>query len=286
VRLSKTGQARLWAIGLGALTLLTAMLIVVVNPFEVAAVYLVLLGLVILAGLMTNLWGGLAASALSVFAMVLFNRYAGIYLRESRILNIGTELGALMLVGPLAGGLAGALNQLQRDAEHWMARADELTVREATFDTLKPEWARARLEEEALRAARFHRPLSVALLQLDPGPEAPGSNRAERVGALQAVIRVARVTAPPPAVVAHAGGDRVLLILPEQTAEQTQHILAAVQECLAHEVYFLASAATLNKSLGKPVNSWGAVRAGVASLNGQTEGGEALLARAKAQLEG
>ncbi len=285
MRLSKAAQARAWAIALTVLTIVTALLVLSVNPLEVALAYLALEAVMIVAGLMTNIWGGLAASALSVFAVVLFNNYAGIYLRENRIFNIGTELGALMLLGPLAGGLSGGLNRLRQEADHWLAQSEALSVRDATFDTLQPEWAKTRLDEEALRAARFERPLSLLLLELVPGPEAPSHDRAQRVGALQAVIRVARASAPSPAIVAHAGGDQVLLILPEYTADQAQQSLADLRQRLAQEVYFPTPRAASDKSLGRPLAQWGAVRAGAVSLNGQTETGAALLARAKAALD-
>jgi GGDEF domain-containing protein len=285
-RMSKAGLspaqgARVWALVLGVMTGGATLLMVTINPFEVALGYLTLLGVVLAIGLMTNTWGGLIASGLSVFAIVLFNQYAGIYLRESRLLNIGTELGVLLLVGPVAGRLTDSLERLRRAAEHWQTHAEELTIHDETFGTLKPEWSQRRLEEELLRATRFARPLSVALLQLEPLPEAPSANRAERVAALQALIRVARAAAPPPAVVAHLGGDQVLVILPEHTPDEAAQMIQSLQAQAGPTMYFPSG----KTGLGQPLSAWGAVRAGVAGLNGSTDSREVLLAQATAALE-
>ncbi|MGH2593082.1 MAG: hypothetical protein ACRDGG_06180 [Anaerolineae bacterium] len=274
-------RARLWAFGLGLLTLIAALLVVVVNPLEAALAYLALLAGVIAIGLMTNVWGGLMASALSVFAIVLFNQYAGIYTREHAIFNIATELAAFLFVGPLAGGLAGAIDRVQRQADRWLARVEELGVHDETLGTLKPEWAKARLDEEVLRAARFERPLSIVLLQLDPRTGAPLGDRAEREAALRGLIRVARAATQPPTVVAHAGGDRVLIILPEQTADQARRVADALHAQIEREVYFPYGR---EKSLGRPIGEWGYLHAGLASLNGQAMTGEALMAKVQAEL--
>lgn len=282
ILLARSNHARLEAFGLAVLTIITTLLVVTINPVEVALTHLALLAGTIAIGLMTNIWGGLIASALCVFAVVWFNQYAGIHLREGGFFNIGTELTTFLLAGPLAGKLAGVIKALQQEIDHWLAQAKALAVQDDTFGTLKPEWARVRLDEEALRAASFQRPLSVALLQLDPKLEIAQASQSERVAVLQAVIRVTRAIIQPPSLVTHAGGDEVLVILPEHTADQTRLVTNMLQARLAQEVYFPPEDA--NHSLGKPLGAWGSLRVGLATLNGQAESGEALLNRARDNL--
>lgn len=281
--MSEGARTRGWALGLALVTIIAAMLIVVVNPFDVALVYLALLGGVIAIGLMTNVWGGLAASAISVFAIVLIDQAVGIYPRENALLNIATELAAFLAVGPLAGSLATAINRVQQEADRWLARVEELSVHDDVFGTLKPDWAKLRLDEEIVRARRFERPLAIALLHLAPNATAPIDQRAERVAALQAVIRVARAVTRPPLIVTHAGGDQVLIVLPEHTVDQARNVIDRVQQQINHEQYF-PKRKDLNKALGKPVREWGQLQVGVVALNGHAASGETLLASARAAL--
>jgi len=193
MKMTEAARSRSWALLLALVTIITTVLIVVVNPLEAALVYLALLLGTIVLGLLTGLWGGLIAAAAGVVTITLLNQYAGIYARENAVANIATELAAFLLVGPLAGGLGRSIDRVQREADRWLARAEEIT-----------------------RARRFQRPLSIALLQLQANPDAPINQRAQRIAALQAVLRVARAATQPPALITHAGGDQVLMILPEQ----------------------------------------------------------------------
>jgi len=282
--MSEGARTRGWALGLALVTIIAALLIVVVNPFDVALVYLALLGGVIAIGLMTNVWGGLAASAISVFAIVLIDQAVGIYPRENALLNIATELAAFLAAGPLAGSLATAINRVQQEADRWLARVEELSVHDDVFGTLKPDWAKLRLDEEIVRARRFERPLAIALLHLAPNATAPIEQRNERVAALQAVIRVARAVTRPPLIVTHAGGDQVLIVLPEHTVDQARNVIDRVQQQINHEQYF-PKRKDLNKALGKPVGEWGQLQVGLVALNGHAASGETLIASAQAALK-
>lgn len=287
---NESTKTRLWAFALGLVVIAATLLVVRINPFEISLAYLGLLAGVIIVGLMTNLWGGVAASAVGVFAMILINQYAGIYPRENRMINIASELAVFLLVGPLAGMLSGAIEAVQRQANHWLARAEQQTVHDEALGTLKPEWGKLRLDEETLRAAKFGRPLSVVLLQLEASPESMAAKsipRSERLGALQAVIRLVRATTQPPVVSSYLGNDQVLVILPEHTADQAYQVVTELQVRLASAVYFPAARGAqplTDKSLGKPLAQWGHLHTGIASLSG-AETGEALLALAKNQLE-
>ena len=282
MRMSEAARARGWALALALFTIATAGLIIAVNPPEAALVYLALLFGVVTLGLFTGLWGGLVASAVGVVVITLLNQYAGIYARENAVVNIATELGAFLLVGPLAGGLGRSIDRVQREAERWLARAEELTVHDELLGTLKPDWAKVRLDAEIKRAQRFQRPLSIALLHLQANPAGPIGSRAERVAALQAVIRVARALTQPPALVTHAGGDQVLIVLPEQDAAQARSTVDALRQQIDQEVYFPKGQA---QALGKPLRDWGQLHAGLATLNGSAASGETLIEQARAVLE-
>ena len=287
---------RLWAFALGVAVIVAAVLVMRINTFEISLAYMGILAAVLAVGLATNLWGGLAASAVAVFVITLINQYAGIYPRENRIINIASELILFLAVGPLAGVLASAVAAMQRQAESWLAQAEEQTIHDAEFGTLKPEWLRARLEEESLRAGRYNRPLAVAILHLEANAEAQGgakapARRAERLGALQAVVRVARSVTQPPAVVAYLGSDQVALILPEHTAAQARQCVAEIERLAETTVFFPSEfllrggrgAPLQDKSMGRPLGEWGRLSSGVAELDGQSSA-EALLERAKAGL--
>lgn len=291
----KRAWVRLKAFGLGLAAILAAFLTVQINPFPVIVTYLALLGMVIAIGLVTNLVGGLLASAASVFIIVFTNQYLGIYPRESFFVNVATELMAFMLAGPLAGNLAQAVEQVQRQAAYWLARAEDHAVHDETFGTLKPEWAKVRLEEEVLRAQRFSRPLSLVLFHLDPKANhgtSAAMARAERVAALQALIRLARAASPPPAVVTHMGGGQVLLMLPEHPPELAESVASTLCQQAEREVYFPGSGYPASgfsesggKALGQPIHQRGQLQTAVSSLNAKGETAEEFLARAKAALE-
>ncbi len=288
---SESMVIRLWALALVLAVALTTLLVLSINPFEVSLAYLGLLAAELAVGLMTNVWGGVTASAVCVFLIVLTNQYAGIYSRENRIINISSELLLFLAIGPLAGMLSRAVRTMQRQAEHWLAQAEEQTVLDAKFGTLKAEWAKIRLEEEILRAGSYKRPLSVVLLQLEPsqtgGPAKPIFKRSERLGALQALVRLARSTTQPPAVVSYLGSNQVLLVLPEHNFFQASQKAADIQTLAATTVYFPGEHSLDpvpdDKRLGKPLQGWGQLRVGVAALDGILNA-EVLLAQAKTEL--
>jgi len=274
--------AKLSALGLAMLALVATLLVMAINPMDVSLIYLALLAVTIAVGLLTNVWGGSIASAVSVFAIVMLNQYSGVYPRENLIVNTATELIAFLLIGPLAGSLSIAIDRVQRQANRWLARTEELTVHDDTFGTLRFPWAKVRLEEETMRAAQFRRPLSVAILQLEPHPEAHKQNGHDRVAALQGIVRLARSVTNPPAVVTYAGNDQVLLILPEYTSDQARQLAQTLAERAARARYFPDDKA---KTLGKPLGQWGELRFGLASLNGNAETAEGLMNRAREKLE-
>ncbi len=282
MKMTESSRVRVWAAGLSLLAAFSTAVIISMNRPGVAVVYLALSGAVIAVGLETGSWGGMAASVVGTLSIVLFDYYAGVYSHTYRIFGVAAELAAVLALGPVAGKLAATVEHLQRSAKRWLALAEERAVHDETFGTLKPRWARVRLEEEALRASSCGRPLAVALLQLEPGPRAAVDNRAQRVAVLQAVIRVAQAVARPPAVVSHLGGDQVLVILPEQTPEQAATLAAALRQQLCQTPYFPEGP---RPPLGRPLGDWGQVSIGLASLNGQAQTSESLIEQAQAYLQ-
>ncbi|MFQ5436234.1 MAG: hypothetical protein ACE5FD_15305, partial [Anaerolineae bacterium] len=106
-------------------------------------------------------------------------------------------------------------------------------------------------------------------------------SRSQRLAVLQALVRIARALTAPPAVVAHGGGDQVLLILPEHTPEAAQQLVRQLQTQAAAERYFPEGQ---NGELGAPLGEWGQLQVGVAVANGRTETDAALLAEAQTAL--
>ena len=277
-RVSEASYLRLWALGLAALSVLAAVLIAQVNPLEGALVSLAALVAVVVVGLLTNVWGGLLAGALGASTMLWITHNAGA-LQPGALASTAGALAAVLLAGPLAGGVSRAIERTRHEADRWLGCAEETAIHDEILGVLKPEWARIRLEEEAVRAAHFGRPLTVALLQLTPRSLA--SRRAERLAALQAVLRVARAALPPAAVVAHAGAGQVLLILPEHTLEQGQLLVEQVCRQSAAGHYFPPQEAT---PLGQPMRDYGDLGAGLIALDGHPETADELLARARAAI--
>jgi K+-sensing histidine kinase KdpD len=121
---------------LGGALIAAAFLVVQINPFEVGLTYLALLAGVAAVGLLTNVWGGLLASAVGTFAVIIINQYVGVYPRENYVLNIASELAVFLTVGPLAGAVAVLLERLQQRTEHWQKIAEERTVHDEVLGTL------------------------------------------------------------------------------------------------------------------------------------------------------
>lgn len=272
---------KLWAFGLALALIITTYLTIAVNPVEIAVLYLGVLAIVAGIGLVTNVMGGSIAAVVAVFAMVLINQFSGIYPRESLFINVATELVAVLMVGPLAGRVSTLVDRIYRRGAHWRSVARKQAAHDESLGTLKPKFTTIRLNEEILRAKTFNRPLSVITLDIIPrhAPKTP----AEMNQILQTMVRVARSLTKPPTVIACTGENQIALILPEYTAPVAAELSHKLMSKVAHAPFFAENTVA---SLGNPVSSWGNTRAGVATLNGQPETGEALLKRAQTALKG
>jgi GGDEF domain-containing protein len=279
MKLDSAAWIRIWTIGLALAALSAGFLIASVNPLSISLVFLALLLAVAVAGVLTNFWGGLAASALATLAIVMVNQYVGIYPSQNSVVNISSELAVFLLSGLIAGGIATRIDQTQRQMNEWLVLAEKRATHDEAFSTLRPEWSKTRLEDEVMRAGRYSRPLALALLRLKPLDAHPADSRNDRIAALQALIRICRSASAVGTVVAHAGGDRVMMILPEHTRDQAQALLAQIQTRAAQEVFFPNN----EKGLGKPLREWGTVRTGLAVFS--SESSDALLEKASAMLE-
>ena len=268
---------RAWTLALSAAALVTGFLIATINAFDVSLIYLGLFLAVVAAGLLTNIWGGLAASGVAVFALAVLNQYVGIYPVQNRILNVATELGIFLAAGPLAGWLSRVIETGQQRLSHWRALAEARATHDETFNTLKPEWVKIRLEEEVERARRFSRPLALALLQF---ADLSDAGNMQRRAALQALIRIARAATLPPAVVSGTEDGRLMLILPESSSEQARQILSVIETRAAREPFFPDG----TQSLGRPLHQHGAVRTAVTSLSAEHANAEAFLRDAASAL--
>ncbi len=272
---------KLWAFGLTLALVTASYLIIAVNPVEIAVLYLGALAIVAGFGLVTNVLGGGTAAIVAVFAIVLVNRFSGIYPRESLFVNVATELVAVLLVGPLAGRVSAVVDRIYRRGVHWRTRAREQSVHDERLGTLKPEFAIIRLNEEILRAKAFSRPLSVITMDIIPrhAPETPD----EPLQVLQTMVRVTRSLTVPPTVIVGTGENQLTLILPEYTAPAAADLSHKLMMMVEKAPFFTKEHMS---SLGNPVSSWGNMRTGVAALNGQPETGASLLKRAQAALNG
>lgn len=266
-----------WTLALSLAALLAGFLITNVNTFDVSLIYLTLFLVVIVAGLLTHIWGGLVASGIAVFSLVLLNQYVGIYPVQNRVVNIASELAIFLLAGPLAGWFSQVIEKHQAQVKHWIAVSEEQSTHENVFNTLKPDWSKARLEEEVARAAAYTRPLAVAVAQFT---DTNSSIREERIAALQALIRIARSSTTVSAVVSYLGENRVLMILPEHTEEQTRDVLTSIRARAEAEKYFFAG----GTGLGQPLKEFGELQMGAASLGSGNGSAESLLQRAMADL--
>jgi len=277
MKMSESISLRLRAFALVLITILASYLSASINTFENGLIHITLLAALIAVGLATNLWGGVAASAVAAFAIILINQYLGVFARQYVIMNIASELFFYTAAGPLAGSLAETISHMQYEINHWLKLTEDRTIHDDNFGTLKPEWAKIRLEEETLRAKTFLRPLSITLMKFNTGTNA---SRSERIAALSAVIRIARSETKPPVVISYIGNDQILLILPEHTAELTHRVLASLEERTKTELYFPAGK---TDGIGKPLSQMGQMIASTATLEKESNG-EALLEKAKSAL--
>ena len=277
MKMSKATNLRIRVFALAVVTILAAYLSASINSFGNGLIHIALLAALIAAGLATNLWGGVAASAVTAFAIILLNQYLGVFSRQYVVMNIASELFFYILAGPLAGSIAQTTNHMQDETNHWLKIAEDRTTHDENFGTLKPEWTKIRLEEETLRARSFGRPLSIVMMKFNVTGSA---SRSERIAALKALIRVVRSGTQPPAVISYMGNDQILLILPEHSIEKAQQAVAGVQERAKTELYFPDAKA---EALGKPLNQMGQVLASTATLGKETSG-DAFLEKAKSML--
>lgn len=264
-----------WPLALCLASLVAGFLIANVNAFEISLIYLALFLVVIAVGLLTNPWGGLAASGIAVFALVLLNQYVGIYPVQDRLVNIASELAVFLVAGVLAGWYSQVIEKEQAALKNWISAAEEKSPHDSELNTLKPEWSRVRLEEELLRAKAFARPLSIAILRLSVPP---GSVLQERLAALQALIRIARSTAGSPAVLSYLGENRVLMILPEHSCDQAQEVIGVISARVRTEPYYPGG-----NSLGKPLGQYASVDATIAGLQAGDDNVESLLRAASVE---
>ena len=267
-----------WTLGLSLTALAAGFLIANINVFEISLVYLGLFLAVITVGLFTNVWGGLATSGIAVFALVLLNQYVGIYPVQNRVVNIATELAVFLVAGPVAGWLFRVIENGQQQINHWISLAEGYAAHDKTFNTLKPEWSRIRLDEEVARAKNYSRPLSVAFLQFT---NIASADRKERIAAFQALIRIARSATFPPIVVTYTGENRIMLLLPEHSEEQARQMLSTIRTRAATELYFPDG----HEMLGKPLNQWGEIQMAVASLGPEHGSADSLLQNIASTLE-
>ncbi len=255
-------------------------LIVVLNPALNSLAILLLLAAATTVGLFTNVWGGLLASALAGFAIVLIDLYLGVYPKENYFINIATELAIFLAIGPLAGQIHTLLGQIQKSSNHWIHEAEKQHVHEEHFGTLKPEWAQERLNEEVLRAGRFHRPLSVLILAI-ASRQSQDAKPAERQAALEALIRLARSLTQAPVVMSYLGEDQLLLILPEYERAQAEELAQKFNAQAKGTMFFPPSG---KESLGKPLSEWGTVQVGLTSLDGKVSSAHSLIKQAREAL--
>ena len=277
MKMSESTKLRLLAFALAVVTIFAAYLSASINSFENGLIHIALLASLIAVGLATNLWGGMAASATAAFTIILLNQYLGIFSRQYVVMNIASELFFYIVAGPLAGSIARTAGQMQDEINHWLKLTEDRTTHDDNFGTLKPEWAKIRLNEETLRAKTFVRPLSIALIKFDAGGN---SSRSDRIAALRTVIRITRSGTQPPVVISYISNDQILLILPEHTAKQTQQVLATLKERAKTELYFPEGK---KESIGKPLSQMGQMLTSAATLEKELNG-EALFEKAKSEL--
>ena len=264
---------RLWALGLALVSIAAGFLIASLHALDVSYIYVLLVVAVVTVGLFTNIWGGLAASAVAVFATAILNQYLAILPVQSSIINIAAELGAFLVVGPVAGMLGREVENTRRHLRHWISLANARATHDPIFNTLKPDLMKIRLEEEVVRAQAFSRPLALGVLEFAGAASSAGKSR---TAALQTLVRIARAASASPAVVGLTEAGQVVLILPEFSTEQARGILSQIESHAASERFFPNG----SSNLGIPLQESGAIRTAALSLRPGHVDAEAFLAEA------
>lgn len=222
-----------WSLVVALLSLAASLFIVSINPLSIGLALMLLFLVVLAVGLLTNPWGGLAASAISVLAMGALNQFIGVYTTQNPVISIAGEFAIFLAVGPLGGLIALTIEKENALVRDWVTRAESLDSRDRTFNTMKPDWSLVRLEEEVARAERGRRPLAVAMLHISGIGDRPLQ---ERVASIKALLRICQSSTSTPSVVAYHGENRVLLILPEFSEMGTQELLAEIRERAGSEL--------------------------------------------------
>jgi GGDEF domain-containing protein len=275
MKTSRSTNTYFAAFGLTVAAIFAAYLSASINSFENGLIHIALLVSLIAVGLATNLWGGVAASAVAAFAIITLNQYLGVYANQYVVMNIASEIAFFSAAGPLAGLLAKSIQDMQSRVNQFSKIIEERATHDDDLGALKPEWAKVRLEEEALRARNFARPLALALLRFEANANA---SRADRISALRAIIRMASSASQPPVIVSYLGDDQILCILPEHTEERAQKMLADLQSRAQTELYFPEQ----KSGIGKPIAQGGRILASVTVLDKSIANSAALLEKAKA----
>jgi len=278
---SEWAQERLWLVGLIILVIAASFLAVQVNSTDIALTFLLLLLGLVAVGLLTGIWGGFLAGVAGVSAILLANLYAGLYPRETFLINTATQAVMFLAAGVVAGRLSIVLDRAQSRTDHWRSQAEQYRIHDEQLGVLKPDWALERLEAEVQRALRFSRPLTVWMLHLTPQPNA-NEAAGERLAVLQATLRVLRALAHPPAVFSYLGEDRILVILPEFDAVQTQSLANNFRDRCKLEHYFPPGQ---NYSLGRTIAEWGVFHEAISSLSGAGDSAAGVLERARSALK-
>lgn len=261
---------RFWTVGLVLLSILAGFLIGTLNAPSISLVYIVLFLAVAATGLFVNQWAGFAASVVAVFALILLNQFVGIYPVQDGWVNIAGELAVFLSAGPLAGSLSRLIEGGQAQAEQWAALAQSRQVHDESFQTLKPQWALARVQEEILRAKEYARPLSLGVLQWVP---AENISAPERLAGLQSLIRIARACTNSADVVAYHGDNRVLALLPERSAQDAQKVLTQIEARATREMAIPNGGV----GLGSPLAKLGRIIFASATLGADVQSADAFI---------
>jgi diguanylate cyclase (GGDEF)-like protein len=154
-------------------------------------------------------------------------RLVGVVVVERRGRPFGADDAAILET--LAGQIAAALENARLYAEvRQLAASDPLT------GLAHHRQIHDRLDQELARAARFDRPLAVAMLDLDDFKrynDAYGHQVGDDL--LRAVAQALRDEARATDILGRYGGDEFLLVLPETTRQGAEALLARIRRRLA-----------------------------------------------------